>query len=332
MKESPIIFYHYFDLTDTDQFCDTLIRRFRETGHTRKIEFREWNCYEREPGRDGDLFSYDCLVMSALAEKGYIRQLPDIIDTSGVFDWVMDTTLVKKKRYAIPLMACCNVLICRREDAVSAANIYELEGKAAVPFKSMIFNYYLEALCTTQDPEGKTGKAMERLWQLMGGDGGYDGSQLINFDGASRFLSGECRYLIGFTEHLRLLPRGDYVVRSLNLSEGRENELPLLMVDAVSMGAHVKEEKMLDCLDLMEIIVSEDFQYQLNVIGGKPQYMMPADRRLYPKLMELDPIYQQIYDLAAREVNCATRYGPSFYEKQPAIIGEWLEKLRTETV
>ncbi|MBR5427897.1 MAG: hypothetical protein IK118_06070, partial [Clostridia bacterium] len=41
--DSPVVIYYYFDLADTDHFCRKLEQRFRASGHTRGIEFKNWN-------------------------------------------------------------------------------------------------------------------------------------------------------------------------------------------------------------------------------------------------------------------------------------------------
>ena len=56
--ESPIIIYYYFDLSDTEAFCAKLEAWFRDSGHTRPLEFRSWNCYNQMPGYDGDIYSF----------------------------------------------------------------------------------------------------------------------------------------------------------------------------------------------------------------------------------------------------------------------------------
>ena len=43
-KLSPVTFY-YFNLTGTESFCALLEKRFRESGHSRPLVFKEWNCY-----------------------------------------------------------------------------------------------------------------------------------------------------------------------------------------------------------------------------------------------------------------------------------------------
>ena len=149
--DSPITIYYYYDFTDTDLFCALLEKRFRETGHKRRLRFIRWNCYKEEPGRDGDLFIYDAVVLSALADKGYLHRLPDVINTDNMFSWTIDRSKVQKKTYGIPLMICANVLICRRKDDLNIRNIMDLHEPAVIPLKSMLLYYYLQAFCNFQD-------------------------------------------------------------------------------------------------------------------------------------------------------------------------------------
>lgn len=123
---APIIIYYYFDLSDTEAFCLNLEKWFRDSGHTRPLEFRSWNCYNEKPGYDGDIYCYDAIVMSTLVDEGYLRVLPDIIDTGRVFPWILDRSRIHNKIYGIPLMACSNVLICREEDDFPMSNIFDI--------------------------------------------------------------------------------------------------------------------------------------------------------------------------------------------------------------
>ena len=108
--------YYYYDFTDTAHFCRRLEQRFRETGHERPLEFINWNCYKQQPGMDGDIYIYDAIALTALVDKGYLSQLPEVIDTSDMFSWTIDKSKVKKKTYGVPLMVCANTLICRKKD------------------------------------------------------------------------------------------------------------------------------------------------------------------------------------------------------------------------
>ena len=106
----------------------------------------------------------------------------------------------------------------------------------------------------------------------------------------------------------------EYVVRFANFSEHAEDQMPLFMVDYASLGNHVREEKLLDCLDLLEIMTDEEFIFDLCVQEGRLQYMLPPCRSVYPRLAEIDPIYDQLYRQLLPEENGVFRYGKSFYE------------------
>ena len=324
---SPIVFYYYFDLSNSAFFNRVLERRFRETGHTRRIEFREWNCYNGEPGRDGDLFSFDGIVLSALVDKGYLRPLPEIVPTDALFSWTLDKSKVRRRAYGIPIMVCSNVLICRKEDDGPIRNVFDLRGSTAVPMRSMFMYYYLQAFCNYQDLSGKSLAPMRRLLELMGGREALKSSSLVDYDGIGRFSRGECRYLLGFTEHLRALEQGDYAVRLANFSENEEDQMPLFMVDYLAMGGGVSPEKLLDCLDLMEIAADESFVCEVCTEGGRLQYMLPANRNVYPRLAALDPLYEQFFRMLDSEENGVFRYGARFYEEFDQKSSRLLEML-----
>ena len=96
IDNTPVRIYYYYDFTDTVHFCRRLEQCFRETGHERPLEFINWNCYKEPPGRDGDIFIYDAIALTALVDKGYLHQLPEIIDTSDMFTWTIDKSKVRQ--------------------------------------------------------------------------------------------------------------------------------------------------------------------------------------------------------------------------------------------
>ena len=312
--ESPIVIYYFFDLADTDYFCRNLERRFRESGHTRRIEFRNWNCYKSLPGEDGDIFIYDGITMTALVEKGYLHRLPEIIDTDDMFGWTIDKSKVRKKTYGIPLMICANALICRKEDDRNVRNVMELHENVAIPMRTMFMYYYLQAFCNYQADAEKIREVFEHLIGLMGGRKHLDRSSLGDYNGIDRFNRGECRYFLGFTESLRLFEPGEYAVRFANFSDNEEDQMPLVRVDYASLGTSVREEKLLDCLDLLEIMTDRRFVFELCAQEGKLQYMLPACKSVYPDLAALDPLYGQLYTMLLPEENGVFRYGARFYE------------------
>ena len=312
--DSPIIFYTFEYLSNSARFRTLLEERFRNTGHTRRIEFRHWDCYHEIPDTDGDLYCYDACVMSALVDKGIIRVLPEIIDTDKVFDWILDRSKIMGKTFGFPFMTCANVLICRKKDYTPANNIFEIEGGLSAPLKSMLGYYSVLAFCNYQDSGEGIINTIERIFRAMGGHEAFEDSKLDAEKVIDKFRSGKSRYLLGFTENLRSLDRDEYVVQLANLSENAVNEMPLFMTDFISMGYSTSGEKLLDCLDIMEIVTDSSFVRDLCSGEDGLEYMMPADKTLYPVFAELDPVYEQLYDLVSDENNGILRYGSNFYE------------------
>ena len=312
--DSPIIFYTFEYLSNSARFRTLLEERFRNTGHTRRIEFRHWDCYHEIPDTDGDLYCYDACVMSALVDKGIIRVLPEIIDTDKVFDWILDRSKIMGKTFGFPFMTCANVLICRKKDYTPANNIFEIEGGLSAPLKSMLGYYSVLAFCNYQDSGEGIINTIERIFRAMGGHEAFEDSKLDAEKVIDKFRSGKSRYLLGFTENLRFLDQDEYVVQLANLSENAVNEMPLFMTDFISMGYSTSGEKLLDCLDIMEIVTDSSFVRDLCSGEDGLEYMMPADKTLYPVFAELDPVYEQLYDLVSDENNGILRYGSNFYE------------------
>ena len=313
--DSPIVFYTFEYLSNSDRFRTLLEERFRNTGHTRKIEFRYWDCYHEVPDTDGDIYAYDACAMSALVDKGIIRVLPEIIDTSKVFDWILDRSRIRGKIYGFPFMTCANVLICRKKDYTPINNIFEIEGGLSAPLKSMIGYYNVLAFCNYQDCGEGSLNAIAGIFRAIGGHKAFEESKLDAEKVINKFRSGECRYLLGFTESLRFLERDEYVVQLANLSENVVNEMPLFMTDFISMGRSTSGEKLLDCLDMMEIVTDSSFIRDLCTGENGLEYMLPADKTLYPVFAELDPVYEQLYDMVSDENNGIFRYNSNFYEE-----------------
>lgn len=309
---SPIVFY-YFNLTGTESFCALLEERFRESGHHRPIDFREWNCYKELPGEDGDLFAYDGVVLTALASKGIIAPLPKGASAGDVFPWVTENSKVVLKAYGLPFMMCSNALICRKKDDLHVRNIMELSENVAIPMRSMLMFYFIQTACSNLDPR-KGLRVLEHLVDLIGGRDFLAESRLADYDGINRFNRGECRYLLSFTESLHHLAKDDYAVSFANFSEDATDRKPLFMVDYVSLGTHLQGDKLRDCLDLAEIMVDEQFIYDVCTLDGQLQYFIPANRKVYGRLAELDPIYGHLHQLLESEKNGVLGYGGLFYE------------------
>ena len=309
---SPIIFY-YDHLDGLEYLCPRLEERFRQTGHARPILFREYDCYKELPGTDGDLYTYDGVVLSALADKGFLRSLPKSVSCEQVFPWVMERSRVRQRTYGAPFMLCSTALICRQKDDLHVQNIMELHENVAIPMRSMLMFYFVQAVCENLSLK-KSFHVMEHLLDLIGGRDNLAESRMSDYDGINRFNREECRYLLGFTEDLFDLRKDDYVVSFANFSENEASRRPRFLADFISLGKHLPKEKLQDCLDLIRILISEQFVTELCDPDGQLRYLLPADRRVFRALAERDPLYSHLYKQLDSEGNGVLRYGKSFYE------------------
>ncbi len=306
----PIVFY-YFNMTGSDSFKKLLEDKFRQTGHMRPVVFKEWDCCKELPGTDGDLYLYDCVTMSALADKKYIRVLPDDISSGDVFPWLVDRGRVRNKCYGVPVMMCCNALICRKSDDPHIQSVMELNERTAIPLRSMLMYYFIQAVCSSRSLK-KSVKVMEHLLGLIGGRDCLRDSRTADYDGINSFNEGKCRYFLGFTESMKYLKKDDYTVSFPSFSDKGRNKV--FMADFVSLGNRIPEDKLQDCIDLIRIIADEQFVYEVCTLDGQLQYLLPANRSVFPRLAGIDPVYRQFYSLIGSGENDILRYGKSFYE------------------
>lgn len=312
-KARDEIIIYYCEFTGSDAYRTLLEERFRQTGHDRQLVFKDWYCYKELPGKDGDLYVYDGVVMPSLAAKGFFRALPGAASAGDVFSWVTDKSQLLYKVYGLPIMLCSSALICRKKDDLHIRNIMELHEKVAIPVRSMLLYYFIQSLCTTLNIH-KSLKVMEHLVELIGGRDCLADSRFSDYDGINRFNSGECRYLLGFTESLPYLDKDEYVVSFANFSDKQTNRRPLFMSDFVSIGAQVPEENLEDCLDLIGIMTEERFIYDVCMADGGLRYLLPANRRVYPLLAESDPLYWYLFGLLESGENGLLLYGTRYYE------------------
>jgi hypothetical protein len=316
----PLIVYCYRQISDAPVFSNMVSDRFRRTGHERAIEFRFWDCYKQLPGRDGDLYIYDGMVLSALADKGFIRRLPDIIDTSKVFEWVLNGSRFRKQIFGIPFTLCSNVLIYRKNRYIPIDSLDV--GQLATPMKSMIGEYYVFSYFNSPYRDEGSLRTLKRLRALIGGREAYGRSRFSDYDGIERFIHGDCTALLGFTEVLQYLPPDEYIVLPANISDSVRAELPFQYVNYVSIVSGSSGERLLDCLDIIEIITEEGFFTDYCTANGQLRYLLPANMRLYAGLTAINNLYAQLYSIVSYENNCVLRYGKHFYEEFPRKTAE----------
>ena len=330
IEEKSLIFYCYSLMTDAREFCVLSEERFRAAGHSRKIEFRFWNCYLEPPGKDGDIYVYDGMALSALADRGFIRPLPELLVPDGIFEWVLDGSWFEKELYDLPFLVCTDVLISRKEEDEPVQNLFDIRDGMAAPMKSMIGEYYTFAYFNSSEKDRGSLAALLYLLERIGGKKFLIRSDIVNYDGRARFARGECRYLLGFTEDLRYLPEGDYIVRKSNLSDSSTIEVPFCYVNYISIGEGASEEKIPDCIAMLELLSKDMFIRTFAEAEGKMRYILPAREGMYAELIQRDALYEPLYEIASDRNNCVLRCGRDFYEVFPKKFGRLYEQLTEE--
>ncbi len=327
--KEPIIFYQYFATTDLEDFKKKILKKFKETGHDRDIEFRVWVCDDDIPYRDGDIYTYDAFAIKFLVDNDYIRELPEIIDTSDVFPWVLDTTKVNGKTYGFPWMLCFDAVISRKKDYKPVYTDADLQDNIVIPVGTYAPIYFyttsalsLEPMPTPKDVDVYDTKAFQYLKKIAKITGNVEKAVSMHYkdpETLEEFTSGRKKYIAQFPEIINVFPKDDYAVNHMGFINTEGDDTNLYYVDFISIGKNVKEEKLLDCLDLAEILCSEEFIYDLCAPEGKPNYMCPSHKALYPRLAKLDEIYNNFLDIVSDPNNSAIRFKTNFYEFQPDI-------------
>lgn len=335
---SKIIFYQFYSTTDLEYFQESLSRFFKESGHDREIEFRIWDCFEAPPGRDGDIYCYDAMILSYLVDEGYITRIPDIIDTSEIFPWVLNTTKRNHMNYGVPWALCFESIICRKEDWKEKYTDEDLRNQIAVPMKSNLPLYYYYAFANSQ--EGHHAKAdnmsysqkaldlVDRITELTGNRNKALEASFSSFKGIEEFSEGKVKYCYGPSEFIGYLPKGEYRINPLNYNTDRNDDISFIYVDLISIGKDVSGEKLLDCIDLMEICNSKEFQYDICMPHGKLSYMCPSNVKTFGMLSKLDNLYDRLYEICENEDNCAFRLGSDFYEKYPKLADTLMKAVK----
>ena len=89
-------------------------------------------------------------------------------------------------------------------------------------------------------------------------------------------------------------------------------ELSLTVVDSSPVTPYIDLK-----ITGSNIAYDSDFIYDICCVDGKLQYMLPADQTLYPRLAEMDPIYNDFFEFMNDENNGILRFGKHFYEIFP---------------
>lgn len=88
----------------------------------------------------------------------------------------------------------------------------------------------------------------------------------------------------------------------------------MFFADIVSLSTGVtNEEKIEKCLQLINIMASEEFLTALATGKENAQYLLPARPSVYPIVAEKYPMYEKLHELVADENNRISRFGSNVY-------------------
>lgn len=327
----------YPHIPNVELFERVLRQKWAELEPDVPLTIEHWDCYAETS--DCDVLMYDTLVLSYLAENGYIHPLQkeDIQDADDLLPFVMEGVTHEGVYYGVPYFVCGDFLIYYSDDTEMAAvknfsQLYALveSRRQTDPATGVLMNFqidypyhYLEAYVdfteeyTTfeempdcYNPDPRVMQCLEDLDSVLAsvpeGTEGTNG-ELFN-DGYGFGYYGVSEHLVYMEEILEQLE-----ITNISLASG-EN-IPLFYTDVTSIASHVTEPKKLElCRKLMNMVGSKDFLETQCFENGKPQYLLPARKSVYLAAAEKYPIYGKLYEMVMREQNKVFRFGVDFYE------------------
>lgn len=147
-------------------------------------------------------------------------------------------------------------------------SIMQLNENTAIPLRSMLMYYYVQTVCSGWSLK-KSVKVMDHLLDLIGGRDHLRDSRSSDYDGVNRFNNAECRYFLGFTESMKYFKRDNYIVSFPRFADEHKDEKKMFMVDFVSLGKDIPDDKLQDCVDLVKIMVDEQYIYDVCTLDGQ---------------------------------------------------------------
>ncbi len=330
-------------------------RNFKEIHPETELEFVDWDCYMEPDPKGIDVLMFDSMFLTNLVERNYIQpiELDDIDNSDGIFDYAIDGNKVDNELYGIPNLMCSYFLIHYKDDEAVAKseNIYQLhealgnyKGSFTKPpkdKKGLVLNfadnfpyYYLDAMIDSNgeytvydempDLSAPSEAALKPLQTMvkMGGENQIFFSQVATwlygtFKKAEWFGEGRGRAYYGYSEDMSLM--GDIIdeidLKPLSLSDKENHQLFFSDVVALSTGV-TNEEKKEKCLELMNVMASEELLTELALGNGTPQYLLPTRDAVYENVEDTYPMYERLYELVTDPNNYLMRCGENIYKYQ----------------
>lgn len=158
------------------------------------------------------------------------KRFTAFLEKQGIFEWTLDTTKYKQHNYGLPVMLCADVIISRRAQDPGTAHIHELQGRVAIPIKSLAAYYYLGYKINQEGSAAEAAwAAMDKMCRMIGGSAELPKARVSQNYGIAEFGRGEVDHYVGFTEALRQFHPDDYVVGKTRYSSQAGDEISFFM-------------------------------------------------------------------------------------------------------
>ena len=362
--EITVALYPY--LPDLEYYQELVEEEWEAVHPEITLKFVDWDCYYNHDIDDVDVFMYDSICYSALLEEGYLSPVADeeVEDLDGFIPFMVDCMREDGQLYGIPVLGCSYFMMYYKDDAELAAaqtleDVYNAVGVKENPnqdpadntyglmtnFKYDYPYYYLDAYVDAEgeyddfsempaldNPAALT--ALNQMVDMLGEKfafGLFENFGYDNYVYAQRFNEGKGRVFIGYSENMAFMQDiADQIdIKTISMTPG--DNVQLYFSDIVSINANVEDDKRDECLELANIISSNEVISNLIVKDGVPQYILPARGELYEELMETYPLYGRLYDLMINQDSNLFRFGDAYYdyiEQADDVIPENMEALR----
>jgi len=326
------------DVPNRELYQQKIAERWAAGGHTSKLEFTVWVCYDELPPADCDLFCYDAITYHALLDAGLLAPLENVPEDVS-FSWVTDLGENDGSVYGVPFLLCSDYLVYRRhnEEMSKAETIFDISSSLDTPLRDMAFYYYVENMLTAgsegdivdTDPAQLEDRFMEPLYQMASaiGKAQFAQSTFADYNGTKEYLNGDVDGLYVFSETAKDVADAAAESDIRRISLMREPIREAWPVDLISVRSSAGKEKQVLLEQLITVMTDADLQYDYITADNPYTCGMPANKEAFRRLAEESEFYRFLYDDASKETNTPDLYGPEFYQDMKPVSNAIVKEL-----
>jgi thiamine pyridinylase len=312
------------------------------------LNFVDYDCYQSDPGADVDVFGFDCIYLSELAQAGFLTPISagQIDDDGDFFPWALAACRYDGGFFAIPYLACAYSLVYRDGDdalakALSLEDVYAVIGDAPdqsnptpLPGKGLVLDltggttdacFYLttyEEITDKYPPDPPLPDANDLDPRVLAGlkklrdMAGF--AQASHNDPADEqvtwFAKGLGKALVAPTEYMSYFPPAIVAASKLHvLPFDVQRATQPFYVDAIGINRRIDPAKLDLAVELANLVASAGSMAASLVPTGtspNPQYLISVRPSVLGKLAETWPVYEMIEALVTTQ-GSPLRIGPT---------------------